>query len=199
MNDFVRDRPFTPELLHIAGRKDLGHDFYIGRYSVTFGEFDYFCHQTGRPLKPDNGWGRGINPAIHVSWCDAQAYVNWLTLQTGRTYRLPRRAEWVFAARAGTTSAYWWGDDIDEGDANFISTPGYSTFSVNSLRPNPWGLYNVLGNVDEWIDEAVGPDMRLVAGGNWSSTAQELRPESVRMLVANTSNDKTGLRVVGQI
>jgi|GEM_PF-5352091 len=191
-----RDAPYAPELLLVAARDALGHDFYVGRFAVTFEEFDFFCQQTGRPLKEDEDWGRQNNPAIHVSWDEAQAYVLWLTVQTGRVYLLPKYSEWEYAARAGTTTIYWWGDQIEPGDANYLDTPGFGTFSVNSLGPNPWGLYNVLGNVDEWLDDSPEPGFRMIGGGNWCSPAHDLRPDAQRLRVATASNNKTGFRVL---
>jgi formylglycine-generating enzyme required for sulfatase activity len=125
--------------------------------------------------------------------------VAWLTRRTGQVYRLPSQAEWELCARAGTTTTYWWGNWIEAGDANDIDTPGFGTFSVNSLAPNPWGLYNILGNVDEWVQDSPGPAVRVACGGNWSSPAPELQPTTYRTLPANSSNSKTGFRVVREI
>ncbi len=87
----------------------LARPFAIGRYAVTFAEYDAFCAGTRRPKPGDQGWGRGLRPVINVSWDDAVAYCAWLSQQTGRAYRLPSEAEWEYAARAGTTTAFWWG------------------------------------------------------------------------------------------
>jgi formylglycine-generating enzyme required for sulfatase activity len=173
--------------------------FAIGRYAVTFDEFDFFCAQTEHPLPADEGWGRENNPVIHVSWYEAQAYVAWLTQLTGRIYRLPTRAEREYAARAGTTTRYWWGDQIDAGDANHIDTPGWGTFSVGSLASNPWGLYNILGNVDEWVEESSDRSARVVCGGNWSSPAVDLQPGTFRFMPPDARNCKTGFRVAREI
>jgi formylglycine-generating enzyme required for sulfatase activity len=191
-----RDAVYAPELLFIAAKEALGHDFFIGRFAVTFDEFDYFCQQTGQPLKNDEDWGRQCSPAIHVSWSEAQAYVLWLTVQTGRVYLLPGYAEWKYAARAGTVTTYWWGDQIEPGDANYLDTPGFGTFPVASLGSNPWGLYNVLGNVDEWLNDSPESGFRMVGGGNWCSPARDLRPDLQRLRPETASNNKTGFRVL---
>jgi formylglycine-generating enzyme required for sulfatase activity len=90
--------------------------FSIGKHDVTFDEWDSCAGCSFRPS--DQGWGRGRRPVINVSWDDAQQYVRWLTQKTGHTYRLPSEAEWEYAARAGTTTVYYWGDDAGRGHAN---------------------------------------------------------------------------------
>lgn len=134
------DAPWCPEMVVVpAGRFMMGsaegearsygderprHEvtiarpFALGRYPVTFAEYDRFCEATGRKRPGDEGWGRGRRPVINVSWEDATAYCAWLSQETGKTYRLPSEAEWEYACRAGTSTAYWWGDDIGKGNAN---------------------------------------------------------------------------------
>ncbi|EDN67948.1 protein of unknown function DUF323 [Beggiatoa sp. PS] len=128
--------------------------FAIGRYPVTFAEYDYFCKATNRE-KPDNrGWGRYKRPVMNISWKDAVAYTDWLSKQTGNTYRLPSEAQWEYAARAGTETDYWWGNDIGINQANcYLSGSQWSdiqTSPVGSFKPNPFGLYDTVGNVWEW-------------------------------------------------
>ncbi|TVR64323.1 MAG: formylglycine-generating enzyme family protein [Candidatus Competibacteraceae bacterium] len=135
--------------------------FAIGRYAVTFAEYDRFCTATGRALLPDAGWGRGNRPAIYIDGYAALDYAAWLSAQTGRTYRLPTEAEWEYVCRAGTTTPFWWGDSITPDQANYNGHDTYGaqgraglyreqTVPVEQFSPNPWGLYQVHGNVLEW-------------------------------------------------
>ncbi|MCK4507572.1 MAG: SUMF1/EgtB/PvdO family nonheme iron enzyme, partial [Desulfuromonadales bacterium] len=87
-------------------------DFYIGKYEVTFEQYDQFCDATNRDKPSDEGWGRGSRPVINISWNDAVAYAKWLSKKSGRTVRLPTEAEWEYACRAGTTTKYYNGDDV---------------------------------------------------------------------------------------
>jgi hypothetical protein len=92
----------------------LARPFGIGKLEVTFAEYDRFALATWRKLPADQGWGREDRPVINVSWEDAAAYAQWLRDETGKRYRLPSEAEWKYAARAGTDTLYWWGEDIKE-------------------------------------------------------------------------------------
>jgi formylglycine-generating enzyme required for sulfatase activity len=136
--------------------------FAIGRTEVTFAQYDRFAERTGRRTPEDRGWGRGDRPVIDVSWDDAVAYTEWLSSETGHSYRLPTEAEWEYAARAGTTGPFWTGDCIHTDQANYDGRYDYAdcaakpglyrgqTVPTGSLPPNPWGLHEVAGNVWEW-------------------------------------------------
>jgi formylglycine-generating enzyme required for sulfatase activity len=142
--------------------------FAIGRYEITFDEYDVFARLTNRHLPADEGWGRDRRPVISVSWEDAVAYAEWLSKQTGKRYRLPTEAEWEYAARAGTESAYWWGDEIGKNRANCGGCDSRwdskQTAPVGSFVPNPWGLYDTAGNTWEWVQ---GCDHDSYAGNLW--------------------------------
>ena len=124
--------------------------FALGRCEVSFDEYDRFAKETGRQLPNDQGWGRGKRPVINVSWDDAVAYTDWLSMRTGQNYRLPTEAEWEYAARSGTTTRYSWGDTIDCTKAQYGDCKQNSTVSVGSFPPNPFGLHDMHGNVWEW-------------------------------------------------
>ena len=131
--------------------------FAIGRYQITFEDYDRFASATSRSLPNDEGWGRGRQPAINVSWEDAVEYAKWLSEQTGKRYRLPTEAEWEYAARAGTETEYWWGNEMKPGMANCDGGDtrwgGKQTSPVGSFPPNPFGLYDTAGNVWEWVQD----------------------------------------------
>lgn len=185
--------------------------FAIGRYEVTFAEYDAFCEATGGEKPDDEGWGRGSRPVINVSWDDARTYAQWLSEQTNTTYRLSTEAEWEYAARAGSRTAYYWGNDIRDacGYANVYDETSkqliqydwehascrdhfVQTAMVGMFAANAYGLYDMTGNVWEWvsdwyaedyyvnspIDNPTGPEKgvsRVVRGGSWSFDPSNLR------------------------
>ena len=166
--------PYEPEMVEIPGGSfrmgcvsgkdcvDWEHPvhevrveaFELSGYEVTFEEYDRFTEATGRVRAEDEGWGRGRRPVINVSWADAVAYTRWLSAETGRRYRLPSEAEWEYAARAGTATAYSWGNGIGRNRANCRGCGSRwddrQTAPVGSFGPNGWGLHDVHGNVWEW-------------------------------------------------
>ena len=175
----------------------IGSPFAVGVYEVTFSEWDECVAAGGcnRWVPGDEGWGRGGRPVLNVSWEDAQAYVEWLSLQTGEQYRLLSEAEWEWVGRAGTgTSRFWWtsildaemegfptrrvgpliGPDLDlsvdqcryangrdetvrplpPGQPHAKCSDGHAnTAPAGSFEANPWGLFDVLGNVWEWTED----------------------------------------------
>lgn len=128
--------------------------FSISRYEITFDEYDRFVAAVDRKKPDDNGWGRGDQPVINVSWDDALAYTKWLTEQTRHQYRLPSEREWEYAAKAGTQTPYWWGTEVGRNKANCGSCgsrwDARQTAPVGSFDPNSVGLYDMIGNVIEW-------------------------------------------------
>ena len=170
-----------PEMVRIPGQS-----FAASRTEVTFAQWDACVAAGGcngyRPS--DAGWGRGNRPVINVSWNDAQAYVQWLSQRTGQRYRLLTEAEWEYAARAGSTTNFSWGDDDPVCDqsarngANFSACTDDRTRPVGSFQPNGFGLYDVPGNVWEWVEDAEGSS-RVLRGGSWGNGPENLR-SSVR-------------------
>ncbi len=132
--------------------------FAMGKYELTFAQWDACAAAGGCSRRPgDEGWGRGNRPVIWVSWNDAKQYVAWLSRKTGKRYRLPSEAEWEYAARAGTRTAYWWGEAPGSGNAACKGCGSQwdnkKTAPVGSFRPNRFGLYDVSGNVWEWVED----------------------------------------------
>ncbi len=157
--------------------------FLIGANEVTFADYDRYARATGRRLPGDFGWGRARRPVVDVSWGDAQAYAQWLSRQTGRHYRLPSEAEWEYAARGGTQSAYWWGVGPEVGRAQCFDCgttwdDGRSTAPVGSFEPNPYGLYDTAGNVLEWTADCYRPSYE---GAPTDGTAWDQDPCAARV------------------
>ena len=172
--EIFRDCPDCPEMVVVpSGEFDMGgkdtpfegpshrvtiaRPFAIERRETSFAEWDA-CVADGKcKYRPDDhGWGRGDLPVIDVSWEDAKAFVAWLTQKTGRNYRLPSEAEWEYAARAGTTSTFWWGREVGKSNANCENCGDASlhrTMRPGTYRPNGFGLYDTAGNVYEWVED----------------------------------------------
>jgi formylglycine-generating enzyme required for sulfatase activity len=194
--------------------------FAIGRYDVTVGEWKRFAAATNRPTGYGCEWAglpRDQNakaswrtlgftqtdrdPVVCVSWHDAQDYAAWMTKRTGHAYRLPTEAEWEYAARGGTTTAYPWGDQPSHDRANYGADTCCSeraegkdrwlqTSPVGSFPPNAFGLYDMIGNAWQWIDTCFEGSYRLDAtaapkggkcekrvlrGGTWGDTPALIR------------------------
>ena len=167
--------------------------FGIGRFPVTFAEYDEFCLSTGRARPRDHGWGRAQRPVINVSWQDAVDYCAWLIRQTGRHYRLPIEAEWEYACRAGSRTAYCFGDDPEqlEDYAWHLNNSERQTQPVGGRKANAWGLHDMHGNVWEWCADWYAEEYytcepvrnplgagaehgagRVLRGGSWDSSTK---------------------------
>ena len=131
----------------------IAHHFAVSVYEVTFEEYDRFARASGTNIPDDGGWGR--RPVISVSWEDAKRYAAWLSAQTGAEYRLLSEAEWEYAARAGSTTKYSWGDEIGSNRANCDGCgsrwDNKQTAPAGSFEPNAFGLYDMHGNATEWV------------------------------------------------
>ncbi|WP_409523213.1 SUMF1/EgtB/PvdO family nonheme iron enzyme [Nitrincola sp. MINF-07-Sa-05] len=194
----------------------IKHPFALSRHEVTFAEYDQFAQSTRRNLPDDEGWGRGSRPVINVSWHDAVAYTHWLSRQTGHSYRLPTEAEWEYAARAGTETSYWWGNELLDGyavcDECGSEWDGERTAPVGQFPANAWGLFDMHGNVDEWVqdcyeDSYIGaPDdgsarinagctHQVMRGGSWFDIPRLIRASSRYRHPANASRNTWGFRV----
>lgn len=148
------------ELLLVDAHKVTVGDFYIGKTEVTYEQYDIFCDATGREKPYDNNRGRGEKPVVGISWEEATAYCEWLSLVTKKNYRLPTEAEWEYACRAGTTTPFNTGNSLSTFQANTANSSQMNssgtikicevTRPVGSYAPNAWGLYDMHGNVREW-------------------------------------------------
>ena len=147
---------------------------------------------------------------INVNWDDAKAYTAWLSRKTGHTYRLPSEAEWEYAARAGTTTRYHFGDSISSSQANYYG--GKGTVPVGNYPSNAFGLHDVHGNVWEWVEDcwhesyAGAPSdtnvwkagdcsRRVLRGGSWRDGPYYVRSASRRWLDIESRFDNFGFRI----
>ena len=172
-----------PEMVSIpAGTFQMGSNelsmesFAIGKYQVTFAEYDKFVEATGIEKPSDEEWGRENRPVINVSAEEATAYANWLSEQTGDIYRLPTEAEWEYSARAGAKTCYCFGNDYNNLDdyAWYWYNWYGKTHRVGAKKPNAWGLYDVHGNVWEWTSSEYyenNSEWLVLRGGSWNDTA----------------------------
>jgi formylglycine-generating enzyme required for sulfatase activity len=215
-------------------RVTLSRQFAVGMFAVTVNQFAAFVQETGYDTgsecytydgaKWEKQSGRSwrnpgfaqsdSHPAVCINWDDAKAYVVWLSRKSGKTYRLLSEAEREYVARAGTTTPFWWGSTASTSQANYNGNYTYGsgskgeyrllTVPVDSFQPNPWGLYQVHGNVWEWVEDcyknsyAGAPtdgsvltardcSRRVLRGGSWYDYPRYLRS-------ANRDKDSPGLR-----
>jgi formylglycine-generating enzyme required for sulfatase activity len=207
----------------------IEQSFALGRYPVTVGQWRQFAKATNWSSIAETDWARpgfaqtDDHPVVGVSWEDAQLYVRWLSEKTGQAYRLPSEAEWEYACRAGTKTAFSFGDNITTAlanyDGNFTYNGGQAgefregTSRVGSFPPNPWGLFDMHGNVWEWTQDVVhdnyvgapptgraweeGGDQnrRILRGGSWLYSPRYLRSALRNGFSAVLSNDIVGFRV----
>lgn len=164
----------------------------ISRSEITFDQWQACVADRACPGgQDDHGWGRGTRPIINITWGQAQAYAAWLSKRLKQPCRLPTEAEWERAARAGTTTAYWWGDQPGTGHANCRdcnAQPIYGSLPVGSYAANPWGLTDMNGNVWEWTADCGDQscNQKIIKGGSWyyysaNATAQARAKNDARL------------------
>ena len=195
--------------------------FRLSRTLVTFDQYDAFARATGRPLPQDDGLGRGLNPVVNVTYRDMLAYIAWLNQTSGQTgFRLVSEAEWEYAARAGTTTGFYWGDEPDPDKANIMGTKGADKWElvspVASFPPNPWGLYDMAGNVWEMTADCMVADyattpvdgsphiekdcpIHMTRGGDYFSSRRGQRPTARAAAHEEFSSMSLGFRVAQDI
>jgi len=197
--------------------------FWISATEITFEQYDYYIYklkQNGLPdivYPHDEGWGRAQRPVINISWQEAKNYTHWLSYYTGQQCRLPSEAEWEYAARAGSTTDYSWGDNIGTNKANCHGCGSQwdnkQTAPVASFSKNAFGLYDMHGNVWEWVEDKYhstyqgapdngeawiegGDRSRVLRGGSWFVTALFLRSSYRFSGSPDGRDDNIGFRIV---
>jgi formylglycine-generating enzyme required for sulfatase activity len=216
----------------------LKQAFIMSRDEITFAQYDYYIwsmqQYSRQHLKKsmqknskttlsvinypyDEGWGRDSRPVINVSWEDAQGYVNWLSKQSKQSCRLPSEAEWEYAARAGTTTNYFWGDEVGKNNASCRDCgsewDSKQTAPVGSFAANAWGLNDMHGNVWEWVQdgyhsnyqdapadgsvwEKASSGGRGLRGGAWFFSTYDLRASVRDFVTSGSRGNVIGFRVV---
>jgi formylglycine-generating enzyme required for sulfatase activity len=211
-------------------RVTFSQQFAVGKFAVTVNQFAAFAQETGHNTdsecytyegdKLDKHSGRSwrnpgfsqsdSHPVVCINWYDAQAYVAWLSKKTGKRYRLLSEAEREYVARAGSTTPFWWGSAISTNQANYN---GMGTMPVDSFQPNPWGLYQVHGNVWEWVEDCYKQHLWLgapsdgsasradncsaavVRGGSWNNYPRDLRSAGRIGFVSDWRVSASGFRL----
>lgn len=219
----------------------IAKPFAVGRFAVTRDEFGAFVKDSGYKtdggcnvltnsdwkLDSTKSWRSpgyaqtNSHPVVCVNWDDAKAYVTWLSKKTGKEYQLLSEGEREYVTRAGTTTPFWWGETVTTDQANYNGNYLYDggakgeyrkkTLPVKSLQPNPWGLYQVHGNVWEWVEDCSNDNyegapadgsawlegncaLRVQRGGSWDGVPWNVR--SARRAMDNRGNryDNVGFR-----
>jgi formylglycine-generating enzyme required for sulfatase activity/serine/threonine protein kinase len=207
----------------------LDQPFAIGKHPLTVGEWRRYAQASGWQDDGEPNWAspgfeqNDEHPVVCISWEDVQGYLVWLSEMTGHTYRLPSEAEWEYACRAGTETAFSFGDTIDSTMANYDGNFTYNggpkgefrrgTTRIGSYAPNAWGLHDMHGNVWEWVQDVVhedyygGPldgsawveggnqDRRVLRGGCWLYNPRYLRSALRNGYSTRGRNDIVGVRI----
>lgn len=198
--------------------------FAISRHAVTYAMYARFCEAVGYSLPRRYFWTYGQMPVINVTWADACEYAAWLSSISGHRYRLPTEAEWEYAARAGSESAFAFGDKIHRSEVNcsgglhctrglWFCGPG-KPVEVGALPANVWGLFEVHGNVQEFVQDAWRDSyhgipregslahadshtvLRVVRGGSWFDKPGQCRSASRRYRAKDEFDLNLGFRLV---
>jgi formylglycine-generating enzyme required for sulfatase activity len=196
----------------------MAKPYAVSKFEVTFDEWDTCVADGDCPQSiSDSGFGRGRRPVINVAWDDAQRYVAWLSKMTGKPYRLLTEAEYEYATRGGTQTAFPWGDEIGNNNANCNGCGSQSdnnqTTPVGSFSANGFGLFDMVGNVWEWVEDCVHGNYsdaptdgsawiksgncnnRTVRGGNWKLAPANVRSATRNWYSADGRDSGLGIRV----
>jgi formylglycine-generating enzyme required for sulfatase activity len=183
--------------------------FALGKYEITQAEYALYAAAMNTPLASVDA---GTRPVTAVTWQDAQGYATWLSAQTGKVYRLPSEAEWEYAVSGGQqANLYWWGMEPKPGMANCFNCgtdPGFAPMPVGQFAANPFGLYDMTGNVREWVQDcyvnsyrnralakAANCAQRSVRGGGYDTPMNGLRSSKRDKAPPESQSDNLGFRI----
>jgi len=218
----LREKDFAviPAGTFLMGEGEKQQRIAVGSFQlqitpVTFAQYDDYCDQVGKKRPDDSGWGRGQRPVTHITYWDAVEFCEWLSEHGEHTYRLPTEAEWEYACRAGTNTRFWYGSQPDLAKMHCsrenIGDAG-RTLPVGHFPPNPWGLYDMHGNVWEWCASIYSPNYngseeidaskdrkddrdRVLRGGAWLYTQALCRSACRYTRWPDGRNNNIGFRV----
>lgn len=223
--EFTMGSPPSEMQAEAQHRVTIAYPLAVGKFTINFDQWQACLKDGGcGGYQPDDqGWGRGTRPVIDVSWELAKGYVAWLSRKTGKPYRLLSESEWEYAARAGTTTRFSVGDAISPSQANFDGSDDGSgpseinrqkTMPVGSFPPNGFGLYDMQGNVAQWVEDCWHTDYtsdaptdglawldgsscggRVMRGGSWQDSQSELRSSARTGEFKDESSYTDGFRV----
>ena len=197
-------------------RVTIPSSFAVSKYEVTSSEWETCIWAGDCPVIYEEVWGKDYSkvPVINVNWREAEQYVKWLTTVTGKQYRLLTNAEYEYVARAGTTTAYPWGDDIKLNGQAMANCNGcgskwdnQQTAPVGSFSPNKFGLYDMVGNVWEWVEDCTRLDWEIrgdgtptcttyaIRGSSWDDTPDTIRSTARNELDWSVRRNNLGFRV----
>jgi formylglycine-generating enzyme required for sulfatase activity len=199
----------------------IGKPIAVGRFPVLFQEWEtYLTRSKHRAYNPDDcSWGRGRRPVINVSWLDAQAFVEWLRAVSGKPYRLMSEAEWEYCCRSNTNTSYYTGPVVRPREAHFSGIElgdAQRTVEVGGFAPNAFGLFDMHGNVWEWVSDrwhdnyVNGPndgsswnsgnsERRVARGGSWLYGGDAARSSCRRWNTASYRSNNIGFRVAREL
>ena len=203
---------------HPAHPVHITKAFYMGAFEVTNAQYEQF-DPSHKALRGKQGFSKEDNEAVvFVNWVEANRFCQWLSKKEGKTYRLPTEAEWEYAARAGTTTKYAFGDTLNAKQAKFSAGKlGIGeTAEVGSFPPNNWGLFDMHGNVWEWVEDCYAQNYtdaptdgsarifpacgsRVLRGGSWDYGPEDLRSSVRYRLPAYYRVNEIGFRVAREL
>ncbi len=206
---------FEPKMVNIINSLSIdtvkipNRNYEMGKYPITIAEYMHFVRDTDSHYpkwmkKKDKYKNMNLTdnaPIIGVSWYDAVAYCEWLSEKTGKKYRLPTIEEWGYSCRAGTTTKWSFGDDENKLDkyAWYRNNSNGTTHIVGEKLPNPWGLYDMYGNVYEWSSLSHKSEHQYLFGGSWYHGSSYTFSKNYLKDDADRTSGVAGFRIIREL